>query len=299
VDGRIRITRRRIIAWSAVGVVAAMLIGTLALRSVRPDHRVKIMAHRGASKAAPENTLAAVRQAIQDGAEWVEIDVQETADGQVVVFHDSDFMKLSGVNLKIWDATMDRLAQIDIGSWFAPEFSGERVPTLAQVLDECRGRVGVNIELKYYGHDTQLEQRVAEIVESSGMTSQVMLMSLDADGARKMKSIRPGWKVGLLMSVYAGDLRKVDADFLAVNAGFVNRRFVRSAHANGKEVYVWTVNDAPNMSRMIGRGVDGLLTDKPALARSVRQQRAQMSAPERLLLELGGILGVRAEFAEQ
>jgi glycerophosphoryl diester phosphodiesterase len=157
----------------------------------------------------------------------------------------------------------------------------------------------VNIELKYYGHDKQLEQRVADIVEAHDMASQIVAMSLSADGVRKMKALRPGWKVGLLMSVYAGDLKKVEADFLAVNAAFVSRRFVREAHRNGKQVYVWTVNDAPTMSTLIGRGVDGLITDKPALARSVLEQRAKMSAPERLLLELAGIFGVTPEFAEQ
>jgi glycerophosphoryl diester phosphodiesterase len=208
-------------------------------------------------------------------------------------------MKLSGVDLKIWDATLDRLKDIDVGSWMSPEFKGERVPTLGQVLDACNGKIRVNIELKYYGHDQQLEQRVAEIVDSREMASQVMTMSLNMDGVRKMKSIRPQWKVGQLMSVYAGDLKKLEADFLAVNAAFVTRRFVRAAHANGKQVYVWTVKDAPTISRMIGRGVDGLLTDRPELARSVLEQRAGMSAPQRLLVELSGIFGVAPEIGEQ
>jgi glycerophosphoryl diester phosphodiesterase len=126
-----------------------------------------------------------------------------------------------------------------------------------------------------------------------------MAMSLKMDGVRKMKSIRPTWKVGRLMSVSAGNLKKIDADFLAVNAGFATRRLIRTAHRVGKEVYVWTVNDAATMSAMMGRGVDGLLTDRPALARSVLAQRAQMSTPERLLLELAGLLGMPREIGEQ
>ncbi len=298
-DTSFQITRKRILAGGIAGVVVAVAVGAVAIQSVRLEDDVKIMAHRGSSQAAPEYTMAANRKAIEDGADWVEIDVQETADGEVVLFHDSDFMKLAGVDLKIWDATMDDLNGIDIGSWFAPQFKDERVPTLAEVLDECRGKIRVNIELKYYGHDEQLEQRVADIVESRNMASHVVAMSLKLDGVRKMKSIRPDWKVGLLMSVSAGDLTKVEADFLAVNAGFANRRLIRSAHDNGKEVYVWTVNDAPTMSAMVSRGVDGLLTDKPALARSVLQQRLQMSAPERLLLELAAMLGAVPEIGEQ
>jgi glycerophosphoryl diester phosphodiesterase len=178
----IQLTPKRLLAWGAVGALVAFVIGALLLESVRLDDRVQIMAHRGSAKAAPENTLAAFRQAITDKADWIELDVQETADGQVVVFHDSDFMKLSRVNLKIWDATMDKLKEIDIGSWFAPQFSAERVPTLADVLNECRDRIRVNIELKYYGHDHQLEQRVADIVDAHDMASQVIAMSLNADG---------------------------------------------------------------------------------------------------------------------
>ena len=149
-------------------------------------------------------------------------------------------------------------------------------------------KIGVNIELKYYGHDDQLEQRVVDIVEALDMASNVVVMSLKSDAVKKMKSLRPSWKVGLLMSVSAGDLQNIDADFVAVNASFADRRFVRSAHDAGKEVYVWTVNDAPTLSAMLSRGVDGLITDKPALARSVLELRAALSPAERVLLELAG-----------
>ena len=298
-NAALKITRRRVTIGLVAGVVVALAVGVVALRSVRVDDDVQIMAHRGSSKAAPENTMAAIRQAIEDGADWVEIDVQETADGEVVVFHDSDFMKVAGNDLKIWDATMEDLRDIDIGTWFDSEFGDQRVPTLGEVLDECHGKIGVNIELKYYGHDEQLEQRVADIVTAHDMDTQVKAMSLKIGGVRKMKSIRPDWEVGSLMSVSAGNIKNIEADFLAVNASFANRNLIRTAHASGKEVYVWTVNDGPTMSAMMSRGVDGLLTDKPALARTVLEQRAEMSAPERLLLEVARMLGSAPEFAEQ
>ena len=284
---------------SVLGFVAAAVIGVFAIQGVRLEDKVEVTAHRGSSKAAPENTIAAVRRSIEDGADRVEIDVQEIADGTVVVFHDSDFMKLSGNKLKIWDATMEDLQDIDVGSWFAPEFQDERVPTLAEVLEVCKGRIGVNIELKYYGHDDQLERRVVEIVEDHGMTADVIAMSLKADAVTKMKQLRPAWKVGILMSVYAGNLNKLNADFVAVNAGFANRNFIRAAHGSGKEVHAWTVNDSATMSTLIGVGVDGLITDKPALARSVLDLRSQMSVPERLIMELAGVFGVLPEIVEQ
>ena len=178
-------------------------------------------------------------------------------------------------------------------------FQDERVPTLAEVLEVCKGRIGVNIELKYYGHDDQLERRVVEIVEDHGMTADVIAMSLKADAVTKMKQLRPAWKVGILMSVYAGNLNKLNADFVAVNAGFANRNFIRAAHGSGKEVHAWTVNDSATMSTLIGVGVDGLIKDKPALARSVLDLRSQMSVPERLIMELAGVFGVLPEIVEQ
>jgi glycerophosphoryl diester phosphodiesterase len=294
-----RLTRKRVLIGALTGVALSTAVGLGAMYGVQSEDRAQIIAHRGASAAAPENTMAAVKQAIADKADWVEIDVQETADDVVVVFHDSDFMKIANLNLKIWDATIAELAKIDIGSSFDARFKNERVPMLRQVLAESKGKIGVIIELKYYGHDQQLEQRVADIVESEGMQSDIMLMSLKRDKVRKMKALRPMWEVGLLTSAAVGDLTNAKADFLAVNTGLASRKFIRSAHESGKEVLVWTVNDVPTMSTMIGRGVDGLITDEPAVARTVLQHRANMSPLGRLLLGLAGILGVAPEVGEQ
>lgn len=280
------LTRPRLAAVGIVGALLATLIGYGSLGDLRLEDEVQIMAHRGSSVAAPENTMAAFRQAIDDGADWIEIDVQETADGEVVVLHDSDFMKQAGNPIKIWDAKLRDLENIDIGSWLDPKFAEERVPTLADVLRLCRDKVGVNIELKYYGHDQQLEQRVVEVVESEGMADQVMVMSLKAEGIAKVRALRPSWKCGLLLSVYVGNLRDIDTDFLAVNSMFATRKFVRRAHKSEKQVFVWTVNDAPTISQALNRNVDGILTDRPRLVREVLTQRASMSTAERLLTEL-------------
>ena len=185
------LTRFRIAAGLVVLVPLAALIGVGVLESFKEESQVLIMAHRGASFEAPENTIAAIQLAIDDGADWVEIDVQETVDGEVVVLHDSDFMKLSGNPLKIWDAQFEQLAEIDIGSWFDPKFNAERTPTLEEVLRLCKGRAGVVIELKYYGHDERLEERVVEIVEQLQMADEVMVMSLKPDKVQIVKKLRP------------------------------------------------------------------------------------------------------------
>ncbi|MDB4416459.1 glycerophosphodiester phosphodiesterase [bacterium] len=297
--GGIRITGKRLIAGSLIGLMAAAIIGIWTIESVRLEDDVEIIAHRGASAIAPENTLAAMRQAIDYATDWVEIDVQETSDDQVVVFHDSDFMKLAKIDLKIWDATMADLAKIDIGSHKDPAFSSERVPTLSELLTTCKGKAKVVIELKYYGHDKDLEQRVLDIVNAHEMSSDVMYMSLNLDAVTKIKELNPKCRAGLLMSVLSGNIQDTKADFLAVNAMFVNRSFIQRAHASGKEVYVWTINDAVTMSRMIGIGVDGLITDKPDLARQVLAERSTLNPAERLLLELSETFGVTPIVTDQ
>ncbi len=292
------LTRWRMGALCLVAGLVAALIGFTAINSLQLEDRVQVMAHRGASKTAPENSLAAIRQAIMDHADWVEIDVQETADGEVVVIHDSDLMKLAGNKLKIWEANVADLSTIDIGSRLDPKYADERVPTLAQVLEICHGKIGVIIELKYYGHDQQLEQRVVNIVERYEMSKQVMVMSLEPERIKKLKSLRPAWKCGVLMSVSVGNMKKIEADFFAVNAKFATRSFVQRSHKIGKEIYVWTVDDAASMSMMMNRGVDGVITNVPAVAREVLRNRSEMNNSERLLTEIAALLGAKPVLGE-
>jgi glycerophosphoryl diester phosphodiesterase len=292
-------TRRNALRWALLIGLSLALIPLLAgladLLRHRMDDEIQVIAHRGAAGARPENTMAAFDLAIEDKATWVELDVQESADGEIIVMHDSDYMKIAGTDLKVWDATTDGLADIDIGSWFDPEFASERTPLLRDVLELAKDSgSGILIELKYYGYDEMLEQRVAEVVEETGMTDQVRAMSLKYDAVRKMKALRPGWTVGLLATATVGDLTALETDFLAVNMATASLRLVRDARAAGKEVYVWTVNDPLSMSRMASLGVSGLITDEPALARQVLEQRAELGAAERLVLALGSKLGLNA-----
>jgi glycerophosphoryl diester phosphodiesterase len=274
-----------------VSVGIAGLSGVWLLNGIQINDSIAVIAHRGAAGSAPENTLASVRQAIIDGADWIEIDVQETNDGEVIVIHDSDFMKLAGVNLKVWDGTLEEIRPIDVGSWFSTEFADERVPTLAEVLKEVQGRCRVIIELKYYGHDQQLERRVVDIVEQAGMVDDVKIMSLSYVGIQKIRALRPDWTIGLLAAQAAGNLAQLDVDFLAVNQSIAKAPLIRAADAAGKQVFVWTINDAVSMSRVIPLGVDGIITDEPRLAREVLQERAELSSAERLLLHTALLLG--------
>lgn len=288
------IRRGLAVGGAAMAGLAVVGFGTGAalLDRISSTDQVEIIGHRGAAGSHPENTMASIEQAIVDGADWVEIDVQETAEGEIAVIHDSDFMKLAKVPTKIWDATAADLAEIDIGSWFDPSFADERTPMLRDVLATAQGRAKVLIELKYYGHDVDLENRVIALVEEAGMADQVATMSLKYPAVQKMLTLRPDWRAGTLAATAVGDLAGLDGDFIAVNAGIANVALVDAVNASGKDLYVWTVNDPLQMSRMISMGVNGLITDEPALAHRVLDVRAGLSTPERLVLWISQSLGM-------
>jgi glycerophosphoryl diester phosphodiesterase len=268
------------------------------LDSLQTEDRVEIIAHRGAAGARPENTMAAFEKAIEDGADWIELDVQEMADGEVVVMHDSDFMKLAGVDLKVWDADLAAISQIDIGSWYGPEYADQRAPLLRDVLEMAKGRIKVIIELKYFGYDEMIEDRVARLVDDLDMSDQVAIMSLKYPAVQKMQALRPGWRTGVLAATAVGNLAGLDGDFIAVNAGTAGPVLARSVNKAGKDLYVWTINDPLDMSRMISMGADGLITDEPALARKVLEIRAGLSTPQRLILWLSEELGLELNTKE-
>jgi glycerophosphoryl diester phosphodiesterase len=286
--------RRLPVALLALAALVAAGFGTAKLtRGMMREAPVAVIAHRGAAAVAPENTLPAVEQAIAEGADWIEIDVQETADGAVVVVHDADFMKLAGVPVRVADATLAEIEAIDVGAAFAPAFAGTRVPTLAAVLAAAKGRAKVLIELKHHGRAVRLEERVAEAVEAAGMAGEIAVMSLDHASARRMKALRPDWSMGLLAASALGDLVRLDADFLAVATRLATPALIGRAQAVERPLYVWTVNDRLVMSQMISRGVSGLITDRPGLAVEVLAERAEMTAAERLSLLAADLFGLR------
>jgi glycerophosphoryl diester phosphodiesterase len=151
------------------------------------------------------------------------------------------------------------------------------------------------VELKSYGHAQRLEERVVAIVEAAGMANDSIFMSLDHEMVRKLKQLRPSWRAGVLVAKAIGDLTSLKADFLAVEARLATRAFVRQAHRAGQDVYVWTLNDAAWMLAAMSNGVDGLITDKPDVARRVVERRAGMTDAQRIVVALLIRLGARTE----
>jgi len=281
---------RMVIIGAVIALGLAAATGWLLLSRADLKDRTEVVAHRGASASAPENTLAAVQQTIVQGADWLEIDVQRTADDRVVVVHDRDLMRLGRSPLVVRQATYAQLATIDVGSWFDPKFADQRIPPLEAVLKLCMDRIRVIIELKYYDWDPLLADRVIGIVEDLSMGNQVAIMSLKPEAAAQVKRRRPRWRVGLLAASALTDLTRAEVDFLALHSRMVNPGLLGRAHRQGKTLQVWTINDPVGMTTMFGMGVDAIITDKPGLAVSLLAQRREMDPVERMLVTAGLIV---------
>jgi glycerophosphoryl diester phosphodiesterase len=261
-------------------------------RYVRARPLVQVTAHRGHSRAAPENTLRAVHKAIESGADYAEIDVQRTADGVAVLLHDSDLKRVAGVSRRLEEMSYDELRKLDVGSWFGPAFASERAPTLKEVIKLSRGRIKLNIELKFFGPDRRLAQEVARLVREQDFELDCLVTSLNYDALLEVKRHNPRLRTGLIVAHALGDVSRLETEVLSVRADFLSDELLRSAHRRGMEIHVWTVNDASQMVRLMKRGVDNLLTSDPDVAIRMRNQWDRVTGTERLLLASRLLLGL-------
>ena len=236
--------------------------------------KVLVTGHRGASGLAPENTIPAMLKAIETGADFSELDVQESRDGVLVLLHDSSLKRTAGLDVNIWEMDYASLKKVDVGSWFDPKFSGTTIPTLEEVMDSVRGKMKLNIELKVNSHEEQLPERVVDLIERKNFTSQCIVTSFDFSAIDRVKELNPSIKAGYLFSKIPEDVDVFTAnvDLFSVKYKIVDKEFVDKAHAHNKDVHVYTVNDPKEMQRLIGLGVESIITDRPdILARVLKQ----------------------------
>jgi glycerophosphoryl diester phosphodiesterase len=247
---------------------------------------VAITAHRGASVAAPENTLAAFREAMAAGADYAELDVQHTRDGEIVVVHDADLMRMGGDPRRVAELAAADIAAIDIGHKYHAKFAGEVPPTLAEVIRLVRGRMKLNIELKYNVPDPGLAPAVIELLRREQFLDDVVITSLDYAALKQVEGIEPRLRTGHIVTASVGNVLRTEADFLSLSSAQATASLVRRAHRAGKEVHVWTVNSPEVVVRMIERGVDNIITDDPALVARVVRDRSALENAEILGLRL-------------
>lgn len=242
--------------------------------------RPAIIAHRGASAHAPENTLAAFELALRQGADAVELDAKLTADGHIVVFHDLTIDRTTEGQGPLNKKTLAELRNLDAGSHFDVAFQGERIPTLEEVLKAVGQLTYINIELTNYANLLDdLPARVASLVRRLKFSQRVFFSSFNPIALIRIRRLLPECPAGLLAKPgrggawtrsWIGRLLKYQA--LHPEQSDVTPELVSGVHQNGEKVFVWTVNQGDEMHRLFKLGVDGIITDDPVLARQVLEK---------------------------
>lgn len=235
---------------------------------------IEITSHRGYSSKAPENTIPAIELAMEYMADYVEIDVQETKDGVLVLFHDWDLYRVTGKKGSVRNLNYHELTELDAGLWFGEEYRGTKIPTLEETLELCKGKVNLNIEIKNGARTKQLNEKVVEMIEAHNFERQCVITSARYEDLVTIKELNQDLKTGYILAGGYGNFynNNVAADFFSMKSNFVTDRLVRKIHEKGKAVHVWTVNSKKEMERMKQLEVDNIITDKPILARELIYQ---------------------------
>ncbi|WP_406434581.1 glycerophosphodiester phosphodiesterase family protein [Streptomyces sp. NBC_00631] len=280
----------------AVAATAAAVLGTAALLSPVPAARAgdaaepTVLAHRGASAYAPENTLAAIDKAAALGFTWVENDVQRTKDGRLVVIHDDSLQRTTDAEQvfpgrapwKVKDFTAAEIARLDAGSWFSPSYRGTRVPTLAQYMRRVEhNHEKLLLEVKNPELYPGIEQQILKLLGNEGWLDRrhldrLVVQSFSADSLRIVHDLRPAVTTGYLgtpsvasLHRYAGFADLINPSVNSISAGYVNTvHSFDGPHGRPLRVFTWTVNDAVTTWKAVGYGVDGIITNKPDVVRA-------------------------------
>jgi glycerophosphoryl diester phosphodiesterase len=241
-----------------------------------------VIAHRGSSGVAPENTAAAVRTAIRQDADFVEIDVQRTKDGRLVNFHDCTMQRTTDVeerfpgraSYRVSDFTWKELRTLDAGSWFHERYAGERIISVRDVVEQVRGKTGLLAEISPCAHYDGLPDDLARELRSvPGYLDKALakeelgVQSFELDDARRFNDLLPKVPIGLLDADRPTEPELVAlskwADAVNPQYTVTDKALVDRVHALGMDINVWTVNEPGSMRTMLGLGVDGIITDYP------------------------------------
>lgn len=239
-----------------------------------------LVAHRGWSAVAPENTLSAFAKAAELGVPF-ELDVGLCQTGEAVVIHDDTLVRTTDGSGRVAQTPLSTLEQLDAGSWFSPAFAGERVPTLREVLERFSREVLIDIELKTTPDKDALAQAVVTDIERAGATERVFVTSFDPYLLAAVRKRNPSIVRGQLLGSFRGsDLAwheikvlqnlllngQAQPDLLVVEDAWLTERWQTAMQARGYRVMVWTVNDPARIEALKQRGIDGIITDKPDIA---------------------------------
>jgi glycerophosphoryl diester phosphodiesterase len=270
-DGKMNVKKMTAASLLSMGLIGSLF--TTATFAYEASDQVETVAHRGAAGYAPENTMAAFQKGVDMKADYIEIDVQQTKDGELVVIHDVTLDRTTNGTGYVKDHTLEEIRQLDAGSYFAPEFAGEKVPTFEEVLDEFRGKTGILIELKATYYYPGIEQKVTEALKERNMhlpnNEKIIVQSFEFESMKKMDELLPTVPVGVLTG-RATDLSEEKlnefatyAEYVNPSKSLVNSSLVNEVHERDMGIMAWTVRKKEEVQPLLDAGVDGIITDYP------------------------------------
>lgn len=283
------------IATTFAGVAATVAV-TAPAQAAPDTVEIANVAHRGASAYAPENTLAAVREGIAMRGDLIEVDVQRTKDGELILIHDTTLARTTDVEQvfpdrapwRVADFTYDEILRLDAGAWKSPEYAGEKIPTLTETIETIRpSRAGLLLEVKapslYPGIEADVAAAMRAVpgyVDSAVAARRLVVQSFDFSSMATFKEIEPTITVGLLGTPSPERLPELAtwADQVNPHHKSVDAAYVAAVHDTGMDCLVWTVDVVADMNRAIDMDVDGIITNRPDVLDQVLRDRLAAAA---------------------
>uniref|UniRef100_I5AVP6 Glycerophosphoryl diester phosphodiesterase n=1 Tax=Eubacterium cellulosolvens (strain ATCC 43171 / JCM 9499 / 6) TaxID=633697 RepID=I5AVP6_EUBC6 len=255
-------------------------------------HVLEVSAHRGASALYPENTMAAFEGAVEQGADWIELDIQQSRDGQIFVMHDSSFRRTCGVNAYSWQKDYDEISRMDAGSWFDKKFSDQHPPLLSEVIALARlANIRLNIELKPNGHETDFEEGVLDVVKDAHFEKYCVITSQRYQVLERIKELDPEIRTVYVMHLAYGNIERLSAaDDFSIEEAFASARLIRRMHSRGHKVYVWTVNNRRSIQTVIQNQGDNIITNNVPLAKDCVNSISLTDSMFRLVVSVEDLL---------
>ncbi|CAM4050512.1 glycerophosphoryl diester phosphodiesterase membrane domain-containing protein [Bacillus paramycoides] len=260
-----------------VGIITAGMVVAFIVTFISNSYKEPIiMAHRGYISKGVENTKEAVQGAIDAKADYAEIDVLQTKDGELAVIHDLKLKRLANANVHVSDLTMDELRQLTLSQ---DGFSGQ-ISTLDEIIKLAKGKIKLNIEVKLHGGEKDFVNKVLKTIKDNDFEKQCVIQTLHYPLIKEFKRANPDIKVGYILYASRANLKNVKADFYVAEEYMLNKKLVKEARKLNKPIYVWTVNDMESLKTYYKLNVDGIITDYPKDARETIKMLKEQEAEE-------------------
>lgn len=265
----------------------SMTMGIFTREIIGYNNHIKIYGHRGYGVGTPENSISAIKKSIDNNIDYIEIDVQRTKDRKYVLNHDKTFEKVSYekpyfINKKVSDLNYSQIETLDIGRRVSQRYAGEKVPRIEEVLDVCKNKIKINLELKE-GIDHEMIDDLMELVRKKGMKKQVFFTSLNIRDIEYIENKDSTFDTGLIYFIKLGNYGSVDADYMIMEEREATDSNIKKLHKKGKKVIVWTVNTQESIDKFSKMDVDGIITDYPLEVKEAVSENSKLTSNDLIL----------------